>query len=475
MDIIISLDDLYSGNTNRVPYDEQKGIYADFADGTSRIVRFIFMSCGEWDRDTAYKWLRKRGLNKVYYRKMDDGSVFLNQVSLSAPVSKIECSDDKSTTKRLFGEEVYAEIMKIEERHGSDKPMIVKVVAMDFKGKDFVVANGMKFYRDQVQKAIKKFSGLSSRLGHPNLFESYSKRIGNTIGSYIDDDGNPATYTYINPHGEAGDFREDLRIAAVQGNLESYEVSMFGDPVDYEPVKDEDVEKEDGARVLMHDWNPTGQDWVDEGAVTGSRAVQITNAVMPDDTKIENSGGSKVTISEILEAMSKHKGAIALSDFLSVDTFKVAFDEHLKVELEKQRKVLLTDKEFIVEALESCSDEVLVGSARVTKIVNSNVEKKSEQLAGKIDDIAKIAETNKIDLTEPQMFMVKNNMKGEETEEQILDLIKAASMFDKGLNVTAGFFSSSKEEDDQGIKLAKHESLGASMEVIGADKRKIEI
>jgi hypothetical protein len=476
MDVIISLDDFYSGSTTRIPYNEEKGIYADFAEGSSRIIRFIFLSCGGWDRETAARWLRKRGLNKIYFRKESNGNIYLNHVSLSAPVSQIECSDDKTTVEKVFGKEAYAKIMEIENRHNSDKPLVVKVVAMDFKGKDFVIGNGIKFYRDQVQKMVKSFSGLGIRLGHPNLFESYSKRIGNTVGSYVDDDGNPVTYSYINPHSEAGDFREDLRIAEAQGQLESFEVSMFGNPIDYETVKDEDVEKEDGARVLMHKWEPTGQDFVDEGAVSGSRAVQIANAVIPEDTKTDQLGGSKVTIAEILKALSEHDGLIALSDFLSVKAFRKAFDEHVEVKLTEARRTSLSDLEFIKEVINTCPDEVLTESDRISKIVNDKVAKKRKQMADKVEDIAKIAEANKIELNENQMFMVKNNISGEETEEEILGFIKAAKMFDQpSLGVTAGLFSSPEDKSGD-VKLSKkRESFGASMEIVEASERKIEI
>ena len=229
MDVIISLDDLYEGSTSRVPYDETKGIYADFAQRTNRIVRFVFMSRGGWDKKAARKWLKNKGLDKVYLRKNDDGSMFINHISLSVPISQIECSDDSSEIESAFGKESYKNILSIENRHNSDKPMVVKVIAMDFQGKDFVVANGIKFYRDQIKKSINKFSGINIRLGHPGFFEDYSKRIGNTIASYIDKDGNPVTLSYIHPHAEAGEFREDLRIANAQNNLESFEVSMFGE------------------------------------------------------------------------------------------------------------------------------------------------------------------------------------------------------------------------------------------------------
>jgi hypothetical protein len=475
MKLEISLDDFYSGEVQRVAYDESKGVYADFAIGTSRVVKFVFDENG-WNEETARKWIKNRKLNRVYFRRLSDGKVFLNSVYLSAPISKIQCSDNTSEIKDIFGSKVYDDLLKIENRHGSEKPFVVKVVAMDFKGKDFVVANGMKFYREQVQNMIDKFSTLPIRLGHPSMFESQTKRIGNTIGAYVDKDGNPTTYSYIHPHGEAGNFREDLSIAQAQGNLGSFEVSMFGDPVDYETVKDEDVAKEDGAQILLHDWNPTGQDFVDEGAIPGSRAVQVANADLPDEPKItpkKELGGSKVTITEILQALSEFKGKLALSDFLAVDSFRVAFEEHLKVELKKNRDDLLGDEEFRLEVLESCSDETIDKSKKVVKIINNRVEKKSEQKENKVEDIVKIAEANKIELTENQLFMVKQNITGEETEDEILSYIKAAAMFGKGISVTKGIFESPAEKPE--INLSRRESHGAVIETIPIDKKKIEI
>ncbi len=473
MDIVVSLDDLYLGETTRVPYDEAKGIFADFQTGTTRIVRFIFLEHGGWNKGKASKWIRNRKLDKVFFRKMPDGTIFMNSICLSVPISKVELSDSSSEVKKALGSDSFDRLMAVENRHGSDKPFVVKVVAMDFKGKDFIVANGIKFFRESTVKMIKDFSNIVIRLGHPSMFDSYNKRVGNTLASYIDDDGNPATLSYINPHGEAKDFREDLRIAEAQGNLESFEVSMFGDPIDYETVKDEDVAKEDGANVLMNKWIPKAQDFVDEGAVAGSRAVEISNASLPENHS-KHLGGMKVTISEILEALKKHGGSIALSDFLSVDNFKVAFDEHIKVRLSEQRKELVSDDEFAKEVVEICSSKVIEESPRIEKIINATVDKKRSNFENKLEDIAKICDANGIKLTEQQMFLVKNNIKGEESEDEILGFIKAAQLFEKGIGVTKHLFTD-VEGQEQEIKLVKRESHGAILEVVGADEQKIEI
>ena len=95
-DIIINLDDNYFGDTERVVHDESKGIYADFETGTSRVVRFIFLSRGGWDRDGAYKWIRNRKLNKVYFRKQEDGKVksVWGSTVLDNKMDLIEVGDD---------------------------------------------------------------------------------------------------------------------------------------------------------------------------------------------------------------------------------------------------------------------------------------------------------------------------------------------------------------------------------------------
>jgi hypothetical protein len=253
---------------------------------------------------------------------------------------------------------------------------------------------------------------------------------------------------------------------------------MYGDPVDYESVKDEDVAKEHGAHVLMHKWKPTSQDFVDEGAIPGSRAVQIAASkekdLFEDPQSQSELGGSKVTLTEILQALKEHK-TIALSDFLAVPCFKVAFDEHVRVELEKRESELSRDDKFAAEVLNSCSDEVISKSARLDKVVNSRVETMRVQLEKNISDIAKIADANDIQLNERQMLMIKQNVKGDESEDQLLELIKAGSHFDKGIGLTDGVFTSPEQVDDKSpVKLA-NEKFGASLEIVPQEKAKIVI
>lgn len=473
--VVISLDDLYNGKVRRIDYDKEKGVSADFAIGTSKIVRFIFSGDGDWTEDSARKWMKNRKLNKVYFRRLKDGRIWFNQVCLSAHINQIKNSADSSEVKDLFGGATYDRIMEVENRHGSDKPFVVKVVAMDFKGKDFVVANGIKYYRKTATEMIDQFASLAIRLGHRDYFDSYNKRVGNTVGAYVDSNKNPVSYTYIYPHGEAGEFRENLMLADAQGQLDSYEVSMFGDPIDYETVQDDKVEKEDGARVLLHKWKPTSLDYVDEGAIDGSAAFEIANSNSDEEyddyhtiTITGNEeGGSKVTITEILQELEKQE-KIALSDFLSIKAFEDAIDNHIKLSLARQKEELLSDPEFATKVIEKCGEETISKSERVGKIVNSKLAEKNDAIDKAIEDVATIAKKNKIELSKDQMFMVKNNLTGDQTEEEILEFVKAASKFTVGLSGISGIFQA---PDDKKLENSKVRELhGASIEEIAPDQ-----
>ena len=65
---------------------------------------------------------------------MPDGTIFMNSICLSVPISKVELSDSSSEVKKALGSDSFDRLMAVENRHGSDKPFVVKVVAMDFKG-----------------------------------------------------------------------------------------------------------------------------------------------------------------------------------------------------------------------------------------------------------------------------------------------------------------------------------------------------
>lgn len=463
--LIISLDDYYDGEIySRQVHDDVEAILEK---GSNRIVRFQFN--GDWNRESAVRWLKKRNLYKVSLFRRSNGSILVNSICLSARMIE-NAEADKSEIVDLFGKEVYERIMEIEDRHGSDKPFVVKNMAMDFKGKDFVVANGIKFYRDQVKKSISLFSGIRIRLGHPDFFATYNKNVGNTIGAHLDENGNPIAYAYIHPHGEAGEFREDLRIAEAQNRLGNYEVSMYGDPIEYETVNEDSIQKEHGARVLMHDWKPTAMDYVDEGAIAGSRALEVANSAI-ETVYNDDEGGKVVNLTEILAELSKMK-MIALSDFLGIDSFKAAIEAHVKAEIEKTKLEMSKDKDFINSAIENMPESEIIANSRIASFVTEKANEKREQINKKIDSIAKIAEANSIELTEQQMFLVKMNLSGDEKEEDIIKLINSAKMFERGLGVSRAMFSDEENKEESKIAMS---SYGASLSVVSVSDVKDEI
>lgn len=251
---------------------------------------------------------------------------------------------------------------------------------------------------------------------------------------------------------------------------------MFGDPVEYESVEEDRWHKEDGARILLFKWNPTSLDYVDEGAIQGSRAVQVVNSQQDIDgdepiTILSKEGGKKLTISEILQEL-EGKEKIALSDFLSIPKFKEAVDSHLQLSLDRQKEDLSRNKDFILASLENIKDEDVSSSEKVAKIVNSKVTERREAIDRAIEDVSQIAKKNKIELTKDQMFMVKNNLTGEESEDEILGLCQAAQKFSNGLGGVSGMFS---KEDVKKVANSKKEGYGASIEEIDPTTVKTEI
>ena len=120
--LIISLDDLYNGPTSTFTYDRDRGINAVIADGSSRIVKFQFNPEKGWDEETAKKYLKNRKLNKVYFRKLRNGKVFLNHICLSGSDVHIQNSSSAEEVKDLFGQKSFDSLMETETRYGSDKP-----------------------------------------------------------------------------------------------------------------------------------------------------------------------------------------------------------------------------------------------------------------------------------------------------------------------------------------------------------------
>jgi len=464
MELTVSLDDSFRGDTVRRTVDSRRGVFVDLDPETGRAVKFAF-SGHEWTDDKAKKFMRNRKLNKVYFRELGNGKIYMNTLFVPNVIGGIACASstkDTSEVEKILGSEKFGKLCEIENKHGYEKPFIVDIIAMEFGGKDTVIGNGLRFFRDKTLGMMKKFAGIPVHPGHLELFESHKDRIGNTVGAYEGEDGNPHVYTYIWPHGKAGEYREGLIIAEAQGLLDTYRVSMFGNPDEYTLIEEGD--KDYGkVKADIHSWTPQSQDFVFEEAIQGSKAIRVVNNKDDgDDEEIVDSktqkqdvlhkkGGSRVTITEILEALREYD-AIALSDLLTVPCVVKAIEGHE----ETIKKKLRSDEDFAKEIISNCDGELFLKDERVVKIVNAEIKKRNEKLDNAADDISKVAENAKVDLTEDQLILVKMNLTGEETEEQLLKMVQSASMFTNGLSPKIGFFEKKetkaedkKEDEDE--------------------------
>ena len=469
--IIWTLDDREYGEglVQKILFDQKKGIYANRLIDDGRIISLEFPD--DWTRLQAHKYVSNRNLNNVYFKRGKDGQIFINSIRLTEEISEVV--SDKELAEKILGEKKFVALSKIEERNGGDTPFLVGVVAMNFNGQDKIIANGIEFDRKQTVKMIDEFTDLPIHLGHLGMFEDYKDRVGNTVASSVDEDGNPFTWSYIYPHGKGADFREDLLIAASQGLLGSHRVSMSGDPIDYEVV---DKEDDDYGQVdiRMKEWKPESQDFVFAEAIQGSRAISIVNTSTGattgniDDPNIdENEGGKELTLSEILAALAEHK-MIALSDLLQIDAVKIAIDEHTKVLLSNQKSELKNDEEFAKEVIASCGDSVISESDRVEKIVDIKMSQRKEKIETSSDKIVSLAKENGIELSDGQAALVRMNLNGKQDDAEIIEVIKNASKFAELGSITGKLFTKSENDDPAKIEMSEH---GASIREIEPSKR----
>ncbi len=462
--IIWTLDDREygMGEYTKFVLDKAKGIEAvGHIDG--RILSINFPD--GWTKSQAHKYISNRDLNKVYFRKdIRTGKVSVNRIKLTEKIDQIV--SDKDLSQKILGEK-YDVLAEIEIRNGGEIPFLVGVVAMNFDGQDKTIAKGLEFDRKKTIKMIDDFNNLPIHLGHLGIFEDYQDRVGNTVAASVDKDGNPFTWSYIYPHGKGADLREDLLISASQGLLGSHEVSMAGDPIDYEIVNEDDDDYGQ-IDIRINEWKPESQDFVFAGAISGSRAISIVNSKQQNEPKIEeNQGGNELTLSEILAALKEHK-LIALSDLLQIDAVKVAIDEHTKILLSNQKNELKIDEEFAKEIISSCNESVLSESDRVEKIVDIKMSQRKEKIDSSSDKIITLAKENDIELNDGQAALVRMNLNGKQDDAEIVKIIKNAAAFTELDSIKGKLFAKSDKDTPTKVEMSEH---GSSIREVDPSKR----
>lgn len=429
---IIMMDDRYDGRCVLTDVDAGRGIGAYLALSDNHVVAYSFNGRG-WTEDRGRSWIKNRKRNDIVHRTHADGTAFVNTILLS---SKVKATFSGKSAEEMIGAEAYERVMAIEQQHNSHKPFIVEIAAMDFKGKETLVANELKFNREEVNKDIAGFTHIPIHLGHIGVFQDYQNPVGNTVASYVDADGNPAAFSYIYPHGEAGQHRTNLQLAAAQGEemLSKYPVSMRGTPTKYTLVEQDDEKLkagEDFVYAEVHAWTKKALDFVDEPAIPGSAPRQIVNSRDINTTTGKKYAGWKgdkkveITFSEAL-ALLKTMETIAISDLLSAPAVKAAVDSHVEVELSSQRRQLVNDPEFQAEVLAAIDPEKLEENERVKEIANSAVTKRDEAIAERKGWIPTLIANKEIKLSKGQVQHVELGITGEETEEEILERMKTA-------------------------------------------------
>jgi hypothetical protein len=477
--IPVVLDDRYTGSTRKVTlekFSNGSSVIGEIEENGDRFIRFLFPD--SFTRDGARQYIRNRGLNNIYFRREENGRVFIKKLYLTTPVgTDIICSQEDTASidraKAILGKSKFDALSKIEMEHNGDVPFLLGVIPMAFHGKDSIIANGIEFYREQVTEMIKKFVNLPVHLGHLGMFEDYQDRIANTVSAEVDENGDPFTWNYIYPHGKGAEIRNDLKIAAAQGMLGTFRISMTGDPVEYDEVDEDDKDYERGIYVRMRDWVPESQDFVYAEAAAGSRAIEIVNRRGGSNIKISNLndeeiGGEELkNMSEILVALKEHS-VIALSDLMLIPAIRTAVESHIQVKVDEAKKSLSADKEFMSEAIELCDNSILLESARVKSVVDSKVQDRKNQIDADIEKINKIASVNGVNLSEDQAFLVKTNLDGEQTDAEILNLIKTCALIKNGLGGIKGrLFSNPDENKDNKVRMSAH---GASVERVGIEQ-----
>jgi hypothetical protein len=245
---------------------------------------------------------------------------------------------------------------------------------------------------------------------------------------------------------------------------------MAGKPTEVEIVEEDD--KDFGKiRARIIEWEPESQDFVSSEAIDGSKAMSIVNSkqvVVDSDESSVQGGFDLKTMTEILAALKEHE-SIALSDLLTIPAIKTAIEAHVQIKLNEHEQGLPKNKEFMVKAIKSCDDDIINGSDRVGKIVNSLVEGRSRNIDALAEKVSVLARNAGINLSQPQVVLIKNNLTGEETDTLLLEIIKNASKFTKGLGGVEGIFEKPTTEKIEMSKINR-EGLGAGISEVDLDK-----
>jgi hypothetical protein len=463
----------YLGPKEVILLDARKGISVEMHPITGIPIRFLFSGDRNWTEDQARKYIQNKKLNETRYKS--DRTSLAGGIRLAARDCDIELvkGDEESEIVGILGKAKYARLQAIEDKYGSEKPFIVKMTAMDFGGKDAIIAdspNGLfRFHKKGTIENIDSFEGIPMYLGHASFLQSFQKRVANTVKSFEDEKGNPAVYAYIYPHDEAGSLREDLLIAEAQGQLNTFQLSCTGDPIDYEVIDDKEHKDFGKVDVDVETWRAESLDFVSEGAVSGSQLDSIVNT-LGTSTHISYPGGKKleITLSDAFAHLNEKK--IRLSELVEgIPDIKAAIDRQVSEALAKQKDELLTNGEFIKAVVEKADKEVLLSSDVVQAIVDEKFEKHLEEYDEAVESIDKLAKDNDVDLTTAQLQFVKNNLRGGETDQEKISLIQAAAQF-ANLKGVDGFFDDKKEDKGKDRVM-----LGASVREIDSSKVKIEI
>jgi len=453
------MNDNYKGDTQLVQLMGKK-VIAEMSDDGSEIVNFLFTG-EEWDNDKAMKWIKNRDMNDIMFRRHEDGSIATNRFRLSASnVALVEFETDRA--RSILGES-YDRIIAIERSHDSERPMLVETVAMNFQGKDTIVGNGMRFHKDKVSPMIDKFGGLPIYPGHTGLLDSHKVAIGNTVGAHISQSGDPANFMYVYPHGEGAVYRENLRIADVQGLLKNYPVSMTG-KTRKARILDEDegleVFKKSGDRVYLDvvEWEPHSMDIIVEPALEGSGAVAIVNSKRDDDGITLRRDSRMKSVTEILEAFDGIT-SIALSDLLSKDVVRKAIESHVEEQIKLAKDNLLTDEKFCNSVIEAAPEEKLVENERIKVLLKAGITKHNEAIEQLKDSIPEVAKKANIELSKVHEFYVRNQINEPMTEAELTELIKKAQDIEDLSDVPGVFLKENHSHSDEDMKGVAREKV----------------
>lgn len=471
--VIIHMNEIFKGPTRCVSVPGDDTVTANVSE-SGEVVSYEFLG-SRWDESKARKFLRNRKLNKIAWRQHKDGEVVFNHIRLE---SDFTGTVEPSKVEDILGSEVFNKLMKIENEHSSDKPFLVSFVAMNFEGKDKKVANGLRFNRKDEIKNIDDFGGIKIHPGHLGFFESWRDPIGNTVAPYVDDNGNPSAYGYINPFGGGKEFRDQFKVAAAQDLLHNFPVSMAGRPIKYELLNEEDQKEPANYGVYANvlEWSRMSMDIVFDPAIEGSEAQAIVNRKGNDELLHISSPKKRrikkvdYTFSEIITAL-KDMDDIALSDFMRVPAFKDAIDAHVKQEVANMITLAGSDEETLKTILDSTPEDVLLKNSKFKNVMAGAMEIYLEDLDKCKESVDSLAKNAKIELNTAQLWLVQNGIKEPLEEEAVIKRIEDAAKLTDFSDVP-GFSLTKIDTQDKTITTEKSTGGPKVTEVDAEEARK---